>query len=175
MKPSFQQKRQRRAGLTLVEVMVSATLLSIMLLGLFALNSTCRRFVQAQRETALSSYTVEHAIENLRARNWGVISSPAGVQSWLQNLTCDGISQLQDPRMKVSVYPYPPLTPEPTPIVVTKSGNATTIVSQPPAGLSLRSLTAVRVDFQITWRSATNKKDRMREISSVVSLSGLLK
>lgn len=167
---------RRRAGITLVEVVVSAALLSLMMLGLMALNSTCRAFARAQRETALASYTVEHAIEDLRARNWGQISNASSVKTWLQTLSSDGLTNLRRPRVKVTVAPYPPLTPAPTPIVVSREADGScTVVSQPPSGFSLRSLCAVRVDFELTWNSSNGNKERTRSISSVVSLSGLLK
>jgi hypothetical protein len=167
---------RRRAALTLIEVVVSAALLSLMMLGLMALNSTCRAFAKAQRETALASYTVEHAIEDLRARNWGQISNANSVKTWVQNLSCDGLSNLRRPRVKVTVAPYPPLTPEPVPIVVSREADGVcTVLSQPPSGFSLRSLCAVRVDFELTWNSSNGNRERTRSISSVVSLSGLLK
>jgi hypothetical protein len=165
-----------RAGLTLVEVVVSAALLSLMMLGLMALNGTCRSFVRAQRETALASYTVEHAIEDLRGRNWAQISSAAGVKTWLQALSCDGLTNLRRPRVTVTVAPYPPLSPAPTPIVVKRDADGScTVVSQPASGFSLRALLAVRVDFELTWSSSNGNRERTRSISSVVSLSGLLK
>jgi hypothetical protein len=168
--------RNRRAGLTLVEVMVSATLLTLMMLGLMGLNTMCRSFVRAQRETALSSYTAEHAIEDLRAKNWSIISNADGVKTWLASLSGDGLSQLGNPRVRITIAPYPPLTPAPDPIIVDRAANGTcTIVSQPPSDFSLRSLLAVRVDFQLKWTSANGNRERVREIASVVSLSGLLK
>ncbi len=168
--------RTSRIGLTLVEVMVTAGLLTLMILGLMGLNSTCRAFVRSQRETALASYTIEHGIETMRARNWSQVSTASGVRTLLQGLTCDGLTQLDRPRIKVTVSPYPPLVPAPVPIVVERAANGTcTIISEPPAGFSLRSLIAVRVDLQLKWNTMGSGRERVREISSVVSLSGLIK
>jgi len=174
--PHLKFLRGRESGITVIEVMVSAVLLTLMMLGLTGLNTMCRSIIRSQRETALASYTVERAAENLRERNWSQVSSAAGVQTWLQGLTGDGLTQLNAPRMKVTVAPYPPLVPAPTPIVVERAANGTcTITSQPPSGFSLRSLLAVRVDIQLKWTSANGNRERTRELASVVSLSGLLK
>ena len=156
--------------------MVSVVLLNLMMLGLMGLNSACRGFVRSQRETALSSYTVMRAVEDLRERNWAQISSASGVKTWLTGLKSDGLSQLRSPRLRATVVPFPALTPAPTPIVVERAPDGTcTIISQPPSGFSLRSLTAVRVDLQLKWNSANGNRERTREVASVVSLSGLLK
>jgi hypothetical protein len=156
--------------------MVSAVLHTLMMLGLVGMNTMCRSIVRSQRETALSSYTVEQAVQNLREQNWSQISSSAGLKSWLHGLTGDGLTQLGNPRMKVTVAPYPPLTPTPTPLVVERAANGTcTVTSEPPSGFSLRSLTAVRIDLQLKWTSANGSRERTRELASVVSLSGLLK
>lgn len=166
----------RSRGLTLAEVVVTSALLSVMMVGLTALNTTCRGFVRAQRETALASYALEQASENIRVRNWAQITTPATLRTWLEGYSCDAMSQLPQPRLRVSVSPYPPLEPEPTPLVLERAADGTcTIVSQPAAGFSLKALLAVRVDMLFTWNSGNGNRERTRELSSVISLAGMLK
>lgn len=178
MKPTLSPRlmRSHLHGLTLVEVMVTAALLTLMILGLTALNSTCRAFVRAQRETALSSATIEHGIESMRTRNWSQISTATGLRTLMEGLQCDGLHELTQPRLRATVSPYPPVVPEPTPLVVERAPDGTcAILSQPPSGFSLRSLVAVRVDLRLGWKAAGSGRERTREISSVVALSGLLR
>jgi hypothetical protein len=174
--PRFVPFPRAKRGTTVIEVMVSAALLTLMMLGLVGLNTTCRAFVRSQRETALASYTVQQAAENLRAKSWSQICSSSGVKAWLGELNCDGLSQLHQPRIRATVSPYPPLSPAPVPLVVERApdGSCATI-SEPPSGFSLRSLLAVRVDLQLKWNSSNGNREHTREIASVISLSGLLK
>ncbi len=174
--PRFVPYPRTNCGTTVIEVMVSAALLTLMMLGLMGLNTTCRAFVRSQRETALASYTVQQAAENLRAESWSQICTADGVKAWLGGLSCDGLSQLRAPRMRATVSPYPPLSPAPRPLVVERAEDGScSIISEPPSGFSLRSLLAVRVDLQLKWNSANGNREHTREIASVVSLSGLLK
>jgi hypothetical protein len=164
------------SGLTLVEVMVTVTVLSMMLVGLAGLDRTCRGLVRAQRETAQASQLLEETVERLRAGNWSQLTDPTAMSQTLGGLQSASLDNLEKPRLRLTVSTYPPVSPQPTPLVVERASDGTVqIVSAPPVGFSLRSLLSVRVDARVTWQSGARKADRMREVSSVVSLSGLLR
>jgi hypothetical protein len=168
--------RRNRAGLTLVEVVISAALFSVMIAGLGMVDSACRKLVRAQRETALASQTLDELVERLRASNWSGLTKASTISDLLSQFQSNSVTHLARPKVRVTVGPYPPVTPSPTPLVVERaSDGTTTIVSQPAEGFSLRSFLAVRIDARIDWRAADGGRNRAREIASVVSLSGLLK
>lgn len=169
-------KRSRSAGLTLIEVVLSAALFSVLIAGLGVVDSTCRKLVRAQRETALASQTLEELVERLRTTSWTGLTNASATSGVLSHFESNSFSSLNSPTLRITVTPYPPVTPAPTPLVVERApGQATQIISQPASGRSLRSFLAVRVDARIAWRATDGSRDRLREISSVVSLAGLLK
>ncbi len=176
MKPNCLNPSFKKRAVTLVEVMVAAGLLAVLMAGLTALNTTSRNFVRAQRETALSSYTVEQAAESFRARNWSQITNSAKVLDWVQSFSSDGLTQLAQTEFTATVSPFPPLDPPPTPMVVRRNSNGTcTVVTDLPGGFPLRSMAAVRLDLQLKWKAAGNGLDRVRETATVISFSGTLK
>jgi len=172
---SFAAKRNG-SGLTLVEVVISAALFSVMIAGLGLVDSSCRKLVRAQRETALASQTLGELVERLRASSWANLTRASTSADLLGQFESTSLNSLAQPTLRITVGPYPPVTPSLTPLVVERAPNGTTtIVSQPTAGLSLRAFLAVRVDVRIVWQAVDTSRQRTREIASVISLAGLLK
>lgn len=172
-RPGFKRKL---VGLTLIEVVISAALFSIIIAGLGMVDSTCRKLVRAQRETALASQTLEELVERLRASSWSGLTNATNTKDLLSGFQSNSQTPLSNSSLRITVTPYPPVTPAPTPLVVERgSSGSASIVSQPASGVSLRSFLAVRVDTRITWQAADSSRERSREIASIVSLAGLLK
>ncbi|MDR3405674.1 MAG: hypothetical protein P4L99_24530 [Chthoniobacter sp.] len=68
------------------------------------------------------------------------------------------------------------MSPAPTPIIVQRHANgAVEIISEPPPGLYLRSILAVRADLQVTWKSGLSQRQHQRVNSTVISMEGLLR
>jgi hypothetical protein len=172
---SFAVKRNC-GGLTLVEVVISAALFSVMIAGLGLVDSSCRKLVRAQRETALASQTLGELVERLRASSWSNLTRASTSADLLAQFESTSLSSLSQPTLRITISPYPPVAPSPTPLVVERASNGSvTIISHPASGFSLRAFLAVRVDARIVWQAVDTSQQRTREIASVVSLAGLLR
>jgi len=162
-------------AVTLVEVLVSAVLLSLILAGLTGVATACRSNTKSQQETAAASYGVEQAFEELHGAGWSTITDANSLRTLLANMDTRRLNELRSPRMTVTVAAYPPLSPQPSPVVVERSPDGACNIVSSGAAFSLRTMLAVRVDVRLSWVSANQSMPRYREVSTVISLSGLLK
>lgn len=164
------------AGITIPEVMVAACVMAIGLIAVWTAAGQCIRLAQAHRETIAATETLMRRVEDCRAAGWNTVVSADSIKSnLLQTAAADG-GYLNNVEEQITVTPYPPVTPAPTPIVVQRHANGLVeIVSQPAAGLYLRSVLAVRADLQVTWTSGQNQRKRQRNFSTVISMEGLLR
>jgi prepilin-type N-terminal cleavage/methylation domain-containing protein len=172
--PTMRQ-HQRSKGLTLVEVLVAASLLSLILAGLTGVATACRSQNRSQQETASASYAMEQAFEDLHGAGWSNLTNADSLRTLMSNLDTRRLSDLREPSVKVTVSAYPPLNPQPSPVIVERGANGSCSILSVGSTASLRTMLAVRVDVRLSWISANNSIPRYREVSTVISLSGLLK
>ncbi len=85
--------RQRERGATIVEVIIAATLLTFVLLGALGAISRSLSLTHSARMVTLSSQVLQSAIEDLRLRDYTVISAYAA-QPQPVNLTPTITSEL---------------------------------------------------------------------------------
>lgn len=166
----------RETGATLVEVMIAASVVAIGFIGCWMALAQCLRVSGAHRETIAATECLMQRVDQSRAVGWGVITSGTNIRDQILNTPAGNLQALPNLQETITVTPYPALTPSPTPIIVTRDANGTRqIVSQLPAGLDLRSIFAVRVDFQLSWQSSLGQRQRIRQVSTVIALGALLK
>ncbi|MEP6669649.1 MAG: hypothetical protein ABJF10_10880 [Chthoniobacter sp.] len=166
----------RVAGISIPEVLVALCVMAIGFVSIWMAAGQCIRLAQAHRETIAATETLMRRVEDCRAVGWNTIVSAQGIQAdILQTPAADG-GYLTNVEEQITITPYPPVSPAPTPIVVQRHANGSVqIVSEPAAGLYLRSLLAVRADLQVTWTSGQNQRQRQRQNSTVISMQGLLR
>ncbi|EDY18752.1 hypothetical protein CfE428DRAFT_3789 [Chthoniobacter flavus Ellin428] len=169
-------RRHAEAGISIVEVLVATCVMAIGFIAVWTSAGQCIRFAQSHRETIAATETLMRRVEDCRAAGWNTIVSADSIKAdILQSPAADG-SYLNNLEEQITVTPYPAVTPAPTPIVVQRHSNGLVeIISQPTAGLYLRSLLAVRADLQVTWTSDHDARRRQRMYSTVISMEGLLR
>jgi type II secretory pathway pseudopilin PulG len=168
-------RRTRERAFGIVEVMVGVSVAAIGFMGAWLAVGQCIAIARAHRETISATECLLQREEEARAVGWTNLTSAAGIQNNIFNNPPANTGALPQMQETITVSSYPPLTPTPTPTVVQRALNGiVTVVSQPSGGFSLLSLTAVRVDFTVTWTNATTQRPRMRQVSRVIALGGLL-
>jgi len=162
--------------MTIPEVMVALCVMAIGFVAVWTSAAQCIRLAQAHRETIAATETLMRRVEDCRAAGWNTIVSAENIQAnILQTPSADG-SSLTNLEEQITVTPYPPVSPAPTPIIVQRHANGVVqIISEPAAGFYLRSTLAVRADLQVTWKSGQNERQRQRVNSTVISMEGLLR
>lgn len=167
--------KARIDGITLIEVLVAASIAAIGFAGTWVGLGQCIQIADAHRETIGATQCLMQRVEQLRSAGWGSITTASGIENQVLNIPLSNADSLPNLQEQITVYPYPTLVPAPTPIVVTRNtAGVEQIVSQPPQGFDLRGILAVRADLQLTWQSHLGGRQRVRQISTVVALGGLL-
>lgn len=169
-------RRNAETGISIPEVLVATCVMAIGFIAVWTATGQCIRLAQAHRETIAATETLMRRVEDCRAAGWNTIVSGDSIKAdILATPAADG-GFLNNIEEQITVTPYPAVNPPPTPIVVQRHSNGLVqIVSQPAAGLYLRSILAVRADIQVTWTSGQNERQRQRMFSTVISMEGLLR
>lgn len=166
---------RREAGVTIAEAIIGAAITTVAISGMCLASANCLKVARAHRELLIADHCLQQRTEQYGAASWTQITDPNGVSVLLAQAPVANAPALQDQTEKITIAAYPAVTPAVAPIVVVRSLDGTTnILSQPPAGFSLRNALAVRLDFQETWTSAQGRRVRIRESSSIIALGGLL-
>jgi hypothetical protein len=169
-------RRKAETGISIPEVLVATCVMAIGFVSIWTAAGQCIRVAQAHRETIAATETLMRRVEDCRAAGWNTIVSADSIKAdILQTPPADGgfLNHIEE---QITVAPYPAVTPAPTPIIVQRHSNGLVeIISQPTAGLYLRSILAVRADIQVTWTSGQNERPRQRVFSTVISMEGLLR
>jgi len=168
--------RAHHIAMTIPEVLVAMCVMAIGFVAVWTSAGQCIRFAQAHRETVAATETLMRRVEDCRAAGWNTIVSAESIQANILQTAATDCNCLNNLEEQITVTPYPPVTPAPTPIIVRRHANGTVeIISEPAAGLYLRSILAVRADMQVTWNSGQNQRQRQRVYSTVISMQGLLR
>lgn len=172
----FMRRSAMHVGATMPEVLVALCIIAIGFAAVWNSAGQCLRLARAHRETIAATEILLRRVEDSRAAGWSAVVTAAGIQNNVLQSSAVDSALLPGVVEQITVAPYPAVSPAPTPIVVRRFADGSVqIVSQPAAGLYLRSLLAVRVDFQVTWKSGPNQRPRKREMSTVIAVQGLLR
>lgn len=168
--------RQAQGGNTLVEALISTAVAAIGIAGLCVANANCLMITRAHKEVITADQCLHQRTEQFHAANWTQITGASGVAALLGIAPVGFTNVLPGHNEQVTVFAYPPVVPAAVPIVVTRVDNGVvSIVSQPGAGLILRNLAAVRIDFRETWLSVQGGRPRERDTSMIVVNGGLIR
>ena len=166
----------RIGGSTLVEVAMAAAMMGMLFSAVAATYGTSLGVLRAQRETIAANFLMQERLELLRANGWAQVSDAETLRQQVLGQPAAQEEFLSAFRETITVSAYPPVSPPPPPLRVERRSDGTaTILSQPPAGVSLRESLAVRVDLRVEWTSRQNRRARVREISTVIAGGGALR
>ena len=158
------------------EVLVALSVLAVGFIGVWTSAGQCLQIARAHRETIAATEVLMRRVEDCRSTGWNTILTPEGIKENILNMSATDATALPGIEEKITITPYPAVTPATTPIVVARHTNGTVeILSAPTPGVYLRAFLAVRVDFQLTWQSGSTKRPRKRELSTVISAQALLR
>jgi prepilin-type N-terminal cleavage/methylation domain-containing protein len=164
------------AAFTFVEVMVSLALLGVGLAGLWTGLGQCLRISRAHLETIAATECLAQRVEQARAAGWSAVLNSEGVRDQILSVPSANAGSLPNLEERITVTPYPAVTPAPTPIVVLRDATGlVSVVSQPAGGFDLRTILAVRIDFSATWQDHQSNKQHDRELSTVIAVQGLIR
>ncbi len=156
--------------------MVALCVMSLGFMAVWTSSAQSLRLAQAHRETIAATETLMRRVEDCRASGWNTIVSAESIQANVLQTPAANAAYLSGLEEQITVTPYPAVSPAPTPIIVQRHSNGVVqIVSEPSAGLYLRSILAVRADLQVTWKSGQNARLRQRNYSTIISMEGLLR
>lgn len=164
------------SGTTVPEVLVALCILAVGFAAVWTAAGQCLQMARAHRETIAATNLLLQRVEDCRASGWNTIVSASAIRDDILYAAATDASSLPNVSEEITVSPYPPVSPAPVPIVVRRKSDGTVqVVSQPSDGLYLRSILAVRADFEVTWTSAQNQRLRRRNASAVISVQALLR
>ncbi len=157
-----------RGGFTILEAAVAGAIVTVVLSGLFMLQSNMMRLLNASTETANASTHLQTRVEQVRLANWPQLCDPNWVQSSLLKSPTDADVNLPGVVETYTVTPYQspssraPAVSPPPPFTVTREADGTLSVN--PAGYSdtalLTNQEMLQVDLSITFPSLGRTRTR---------------
>lgn len=171
-----QLDRVNELGVTMPEVLIALCILAIGFVAVWTAAGQCLQLVRSHRESIAATGILLRRVEDSRTAGWSTMVTASAIRDIILQPAVVPAGSLPGVEEQITVSPYPPVKPAPTPIVVQRRADGTVqIVSQPSAGLYLRSILAVRADYQVTWKGGPNQRPRRREASTVISVQALLR
>lgn len=173
MHPSTSQRR--RDAFTLVDVMGALVVVGVALGGVFAANRGATQLLKSAKQAAVASKCLQQRIEQIRNYNWLEVTDGAAMLELYQTPPLPSV-ELPGFAEKVTIKAFPPVSPGPADLVVTRDSAGAVTPDPPlvpdPTLPDLVSQYGVRVDVQITW-PGPGGRTRMRETSVVLANGGL--
>ena len=174
-------RRRAQQGFTVMEAAIAAAIVTVLLSGLFALQSNMMRMLSASTQTTNASAHLQTRVEQVRLANWPQLTDPTWVQANLLNSPTDADLNLPGLSETYTVTPYQspssgaPSVAPPPPFTVTRQADGTVKVN--PAGYSYSALLVnqemLQVDLSVTWPSLG--RTRTRAQSTLISPWGISK
>ncbi len=165
-------RHRARRGFTILEAAFASAIATVVLTGLFVLQSNMMRMLNATTETANASMHLQTRVEQVRLANWPQLCDPGWVQSNLLKSPTDADVNLPGLTETYTVTPYQspssraPAVPPPGSFTVTRKANGT--VSVDPAGYSdtllLTNQEMLQVDLNITFPSLGLTRTRAQSL-----------
>ncbi len=165
-------RHRARSGFTVLEAAFASAIVTVVLSGLFMLQSNMMRMLSASTETTNASAHLQTRVEQVRLANWPQLTNPGWVQANLLKTPTDADVNLPGLSETYTVTPYqspssgaPAVTPPP-PFTVTRQANGTVTVN--PAGYSYTTLLAnqemLQIDLSITFPSLGRTRTRAQSL-----------
>ena len=160
---------------------MASAIVTVVLSGLFVLQSNMLRMLAASTETTNASAHLQTRVEQVRLANWSQLADPVWVQGSLLRSATDADANLPGATETYTVSAYQsPCSPAPTatppaPFTVTRKSDGS--LSLAPAGYGSSVLLGqqemLQVDLSVTWPSLG--RTRTRAQSLVISPWGISK
>ena len=156
-------QRSAKAGFTLPEIVVAATLVAVFFLSIFEVNGLCLRFISASKENVGATEAVHDRLEQLRNADFGTLTTVSSIKSLLaQPANPSPLAKKAIETVTVSNYP----SGSPT-ITYTRAINGT--VSSVPATADFSASTLVRVDVANQWPATFGNRTGTTQTSTVIA------
>ncbi len=165
----------------MLEAAFASAIVTVVLSGLFVLQSNMMRMLASSTETVNASAHLQTRVEQVRLANWNQLTDPNWVQNTLLKTPTDADVNLPGLTETCTVSPYQspcsgaPAVPPPPPFTVTRNADGTLAVA--PAGYGDTALLGnqeiLRVDLGVTWPSLG--RTRTRTQSTLISPWGISK
>ena len=174
-------RRRARGGFTILEAAFASAIVTVVLGGLFVLQSNLMRMLASSTETTNASAHLQTRVEQVRLANWSQLTDPGWVQSTLLKSPTDADVNLPGLTETCTVSPYQspcsgaPAVPPPPPFTVTRKADGTLAVA--PAGYAYTALLSnqemLQVDLSITWPGPGHTRTRTQ--TTLISPWGISK
>ena len=156
-------RKATKAGFTLPEIVVAATLVAVFFLSIFEVNGLCLRFISASKENVGATEAVHDRLEQLRNADFSTLTTVSSMKSFLtQPANSSPLANKAIETVTVSNYP----SGSPT-ITYTRATNGT--VSSVPATADFSVSTLVRVDVANQWPATFGNRTGATQTSTVIS------
>ena len=156
-------QRSAKAGFTLPEIAVAATLVAVFFLSIFEVNGLCLRFISASKENVGATEAVHDRLEQLRNADFSTLTTVTSMKSLLaQTANPSPLAKKAIETVTVSNYP----SGSPT-ITYTRAINGT--VSSAPATADFSASTLVRVDVANQWQATFGNRTGTTQTSTVIA------
>ncbi len=152
-----------KAGFTLPEIVVAATLVAVFFLSIFEVNGLCLRFISASKENVGATEAVHDRLEQLRNADFTTLTTVSSMKSLLAQPA--NPSPLAKKAIEtVTITDYPSGSPT---ITYTRAINGT--VSSVPATANFSGSTLVRVDVADQWSATFGNRTGATQTSTVIA------
>lgn len=172
---------RRRQAFTVLEAAFASAIVTVVLSGLFVLQSNMIRMLASSTETTNASAHLQIRVEQVRLANWSQLTDPDWVQNTLLKRPADADVNLPGVSETYTITPYQspcsgsPAVAPPPPFTVTRKVDGTRSVS--PVGYSSSALLAnqemLQVDLTVNFPSLG--RTRTRAQSTLISPWGISK
>ena len=170
-----------QGGFTVLEAVVAGFIVSVLLSGLFVLNSDMMHLLASSTEAANASAHLQTRVEQVRLANWSQLSDPTWVQGTLLQNSTDADLNLPGYSETLTVSPFlspsspPPTVAPPPPFTVTRAASGTVTTSPPGYSFStlLSNQEMLQIDLSVTWPALGRTRSRTQ--STVISPWGISK
>jgi prepilin-type N-terminal cleavage/methylation domain-containing protein len=156
-------QRSAKAGFTLPEILIAATLVAVFFVSIFEVNGLCLRFISASKENVGATEAVHDRLEQLRNADFSTLTTVSSMKSLLAQ-PANSSPLVKKATETVTVSNYPSGSPT---ITYTRAINGT--VSSAPATADFSSATLVRVDVANQWSATFGNRTGAAQTSTVIA------
>ena len=157
------------SALSLPETMIALAIGALAISGAMAVNSHQLRLVRATREASAASHAIQERLEQARTATWKQITDPTYLGQTLFSSLPRSIAPLDRYRETITISAWPEGS-GPVLCVEKMPKQGARIVS---AGVGIADHQLLKVDFQICWGGGEGKRERRRELSTIISDGGI--
>ena len=170
--PLLARANARKAGFTLLEIVVATAILAIGFLGLFATVLSAGKMVSAAEEDGLVTSGLEQRIDELRLLDWPELTDGTGITAKVWTARPEALAGL--------TVSQETLTLSPCDVAGAQTLNATWNGGAAPTtsfttGTALGEAGAVQAVATLTWTGRRSQKAQTRSLVTVISRGGISK